>query len=231
MDENLTNSIFVISNALVVSGAKSVYSLEQRYEQTLKTIDSIDKACPSSIKIMFDAGETLSEKHVKSIADRGVTVIHTGGQESVKACAQRGLKSVGESLSFHMTLNLIRANNIVADRIYKISGRYWLNDNFVLGSEHVNKFVFTKRTKTWMHEDQIKITGVDHTYQSRLFHFDYSLLPTMLDELKNVMIDCSYLGIDIEHAYFKYMSKYNPIEMDKIGLSGYQAPTGEMVDD
>jgi len=49
------DGIFIISNALVVRGAVSIYSIDERLQKTLETIASIDKYVQNNLKIMFDA--------------------------------------------------------------------------------------------------------------------------------------------------------------------------------
>lgn len=228
----MSDYLFIISNALLVKGAQSIYSIEERFNQTLETIKSIDEYCPNNTKIMFDASPDVpAESYFAKIHETGTSIVYTGNNPDVNQVSSLGLKSIGESISYLMTLNWIKETGINSKRIYKISGRYRLNENFKPGLEHVGKYVFTIPTKTWMSEDRIKATGVDHVYQSRLWHMDSSLLDQTLNEMTNVIGDCARLGIDIEHALYKNFNKYDPIEMKKIGLCGNQAPSGEYVDD
>lgn len=223
--------LFVISSA-IIAPSNSIYSTEERLAQTFETITSIDKYCPNNRKILFDASyQTIPNDYIEKLNEKKVSIIITGENETVNVSSKRGLKSVGESLSFLMTLNFIKDNQIKGTRIYKLSGRYRLNDNFKTGFEHKGKYVFTVPTKTWMSEERVKQTGVDYVYQSRLFHFDYDLLDQFISELQNVIKDCSTLGIDIEHGYYKYFNKYNPIELEKIGVEGNLAPNGESINE
>lgn len=228
----MLDSIFVISNALVCPPNLSIYSVEERYEQTLATIDSIDRHCSNNMKIMFDASSTIpDDKFLKGISEKNVTILYTGQDETINFLSKNGMKSPSEAISFMMTLNWIKRNDIKAKRIYKISGRYTLTDSFVLGSDQSEKIVFTVPTKTWMTPERIQQTGVDHVYQSRLFHFDYSFLDQFIESLALVIDDCINLGIDIEHGYYKHFHKYNPAELPVIGLRGNLAPNGELIND
>ncbi len=228
----MIDEIFVISNALVCSQNLSVYTTEERYQQTLETIESIDKYCPNNRKIMFDASATRpEEKYFKGISDKNVSVLYTGEDPNIKFLSTNGIKSPAEAISFLLTLNWIKQNDIRSRRIYKISGRYKLNESFVSGLEHTGKYVFTVPTKTWMSSERIAQTGVDHVYQSRLFHFDYDLLDQVIETMPSIINDCIRLGIDIEHGYYKYFHKYQPIEMPVIGLCGNLAPNGESINE
>jgi len=228
----MTEGLFVISNAIIPPDGLSRYSIDERFNQTLETIDSIDKYCPNNEKIMFDASAVRPDKkYFDELASRKITVMYTGQNPNVNQLSKRGAKSPAEVFSFLMVLNWINDLEIQSKRIYKISGRYQLNENFIPGLEHEGKYVFTVPTKTWMSQDQIDRAGVDHVYQSRLLHFDRSLLKQTIEELENVLRDCLELGIDIEHGYHKYFKKFNPIEMEVIGLCGNLAPNGEYIDE
>jgi hypothetical protein len=230
--EDMNDAIFVISSALVCPNHLSIYSTEDRFNQTIETLNSIDKYMPNNQKILFDASSVEPEsKYFDELVKRNTVVLFTGRDENVKKFSEAGVKSAAESISFMMSLNWIRESEIKTKRIYKISGRYQLTDIFVPGLEHVGKYVFTVPTKTWMPKEQSDYIGVDHVYQSRLFHFDYDLLDQTIEKLKYVIRDCLTLPMDIEHAYYKYFNAFAPIEMEKIGLCGNLAPNGERIDE
>lgn len=228
----MKDAIFFISSALNPRTSRSIYNPQERYEQTLRTIESIETYCPNSEIFLFDSSvDKPSDEYFAGIINKGANILYTGNDPNVIQFTQYRLQSVVESISFVSSLSFIKSNNIKTKRIYKISGRYRLNSNFKKADEYVDKYVFTKPTKTWMTEDRIKQTGVDHVYQSRLYSFDYSLLDQFLSEMVNVINDECSLGIDIEHALYKNFKKYDPVELDIIGLCGNLAPNGESIDE
>lgn len=228
----MLDSIFIISSALVCPNHLTIYSTEDRFNQTVETLNSIDKHMPSNQKVLFDASSVEPDnRYFDELVKKNTVVLYTGKDDNVRRFSEAGAKSVGESISFLLSLNWLKQSGLQAKRVYKISGRYQLNDNFVSGLEHVNKYVFTIPTKTWMTKEQSDRVGVDHVYQSRLFHFDYNLLDKTIETLHSVINDCISLGIDIEHAYYKYFNSFEPIEMGKIGVCGNLAPNGERIDE
>ena len=56
----MVDGIFFISSALNVKQL-SVFSNEERYQQTVNTIKSIDKMCPNNVKYMFDTSYKIPE--------------------------------------------------------------------------------------------------------------------------------------------------------------------------
>lgn len=231
-EKNMTDALFLISSALNITAAQSIYDEDARFQQTLDTIDSIDKYCPNNTKIIFDSSlKDLKPEHVQKLNEKGASIVYVGKSPDVIFVSENGLKSATECIALYLTLNLLRENNVQCKRIYKISGRYRLTENFRPGYEHVNKYVFTKPTKTWMSEERIQQTGIDHVYQTRLFHFDRSLLDQFFSETVNLIKNCVELGVDIEHACYKNFKKYDPVELDIIGVCGNLAPNGEYINE
>lgn len=227
------DGIFFINSALKVN-ALSIYSEEERYDQMLKTLDSIDAKCPNNLKIIFDS----SYEPPKKLIGRHKTVFLTMGlAEDVSKISSIGSyksRSIAECISFIRTLEWLKNQPFpsTCKRIYKVSGRYLLNDNFVLDDpSYKDAFVFVKPEHTWMNDYEIEKTGVDKLYKLRCWHMDYFLLDTFHKELYQILDDCIQLNIDVEHSYYKNLSKYKTIEVDKIGICGNIAPSGEYIDE
>jgi hypothetical protein len=60
---------------------------------------------------------------------------------------------------------------------------------------------------------------------------DYNLLDSFHTELYNILDDMSKYGIDVEHSYYKNLSKYRTFIVKKIGLEGVIAPTGVIINE
>ena len=127
-----------------------------------------------------------------------------------------------------MFIDWFKQQNIQSKRIYKLSGRYRLTDNFVLEDpSYKDSFVFAESLDTWMPKSAI----VDKLYRLRLWHMDYSLLNDFRKELQNIFHDCQSYNIDVEHSYYKNLKIYNRVEVKKIGVCGNIAPNGEYIDE
>ena len=225
-------NVFFINHALNVKQL-SVYNNEERFKQTLETIDSIDKYAPDSLKIIFDSSpEMPNEEYLQEINRKGVGVVYLGEIPPVKTFSNLGARSLAECLSFSTFLDWFMQQNIQVDRIYKLSGRYRLNENFVLNdTSYKDAFVFSNAIDSWMTEDEKKTTGVDKLYRLRLWHMDSSLLKTFYDALPSIFQDCASHGLDVEHAYYKKLHLNKIIEVNKIGVCGNIAPTGDYIDE
>lgn len=224
------DGLFFINSALKVN-ALSVYSEDERYEQMLKTLDSIDAKCPNNLKIIFDS----SYKPPKKLIGRHRTVFLTmGSAEDVAQISSIGSyksRSIAECISFIRTFDWLKNQPFpsTCKRIYKVSGRYTLNDNFILDDpSYKDAFVFVKAEDTWMTDI---VPGAERLYKLRCWHMDYSLMDTFHKELYKILDDCINLNIDVEHSYYKNLSKYKTIEVDKIGICGNIAPSGSYVEE
>jgi hypothetical protein len=184
-------------------------------------------------KLIFDSSpERPNVEYFQELSDRGAIVFYTGDDPNVKKYSQFGHRSIAESITFIYFLSWFNEQNFQSKRIYKLSGRYRLNDNFIADREDFNDaFVFSTALDSWMPEERKKKTGVDKLFRLRLWHMDYNLLVTFTKKLPNILEDCTTYGVDVEHSYYKNLHTYKTIELDKIGVCGNIAPSGEYIDE
>lgn len=226
------DAIFFINHALKVNQL-SVYTEEERFKQTIETLDSIDKYCPNNQVFIFDSSpERPNVEYFQELSDRGAVIFYTGDESDVKKFSQLGQRSIAECITFIYFLSWFKQQNFKSKRIYKLSGRYRLNDNFVVDDERFkDSFVFSTALDSWMPKDRQEFAGVDKLFRLRLWHMDYSLLDTFQLTLSKILQDCSTYGIDVEHSYYKNLHTYKTIELDKIGVCGNIAPSGDYIDE
>jgi hypothetical protein len=228
----MVDGLFFISSALNVKQL-SVFSNEERFQQTVETIKSIDKYCPNNAKYIFDTSYELpNEQYLKELNSMGVQIFFAGEHHDVKMLSESGQRSLAETVGFILFLNYFRKNQVTAKRIFKMSGRYKLNDNFIpFNEDYDNCFVFLPTVESWMEKEKQRIAGVDRIFELRLWHMDYNLLDSFHTELYNILDDMSKYGIDVEHSYYKNLSKYRTFIVKKIGLEGVIAPTGVIINE
>lgn len=226
------DGIFFVNHALKVNQL-SVYTEEERFKQTIETLDSINKYCPSNQVFIFDSSpERPNVEYFQELSDRGAIVFYTGDEPDVKKFSQMGLRSVAECITFIYFLSWFKKQNYQSKRIYKLSGRYRLNDNFILNDEsYKDAFVFSKALHSWMPQHRQDAIGVHKLFRLRCWHMDYSLLDRFHTTLPTILQDCSQYGIDVEHSYYKNLHIYNIVEVDKIGVCGNIAPSGEYMNE
>jgi hypothetical protein len=224
------DGIFFISSCLNAK-IKNVYTLEQRFAHTIETIESINKHCPKNIKILHDSSvEKPDQGYFDSLAANGIVVIYTGENRDIKELTSHGMTSAAELLSTMIAMTWYHDNikgKYTSLRAYKISGRYRLNDEFILQDDRFkDAFVHNMTVDSYMPQERRIQTGAFKAYGTRLVHWDYNLMDTYCEALPKMFNDCVTLGIDAEHAYWKHLHTYKNVDLPKIGVEGWIAPLG-----
>jgi hypothetical protein len=228
----MVDGVFFINHALSVKSL-SIFNDEQRFQQTVETIRSIDKYCPSNKKYIFDSSPNVPRtEYLNALSDMGVTILYTGQQEPVKSFSNNGMRSLAECISFSYFLMWFEKNGVDSKRIYKLSGRYQINENFVLNDEsYKDSFVFAKALDSWMPKEKQEHAQVSKLYRLRFWHMDSSCFNAFCGKIKPIFDDCLKFDMDVEHSYYKNLNTQKVIEVEKIGVCGYIAPNGEHIDE
>jgi hypothetical protein len=150
-------------------------------------------------------------------------------------------KSLSELTLMAAVLNAAKvrgnaADLFVADRTFKISGRYQLSPVFDPGvyADMGNCYAFRRREPSWLEKAMAHI-GTGHFFRSRLWSFTPSLLDKTLSTYLLMIQDLKRLGeqhyIDVEHLLFKFFSSESVVELDHVHVMGNIASTGAIVYD
>jgi hypothetical protein len=228
----MVDGVFFINHALSVNSL-SVFNDDQRFQQTIETIKSIDKYCPSNKKYIFDSSPNVPRlEYLNALSDMGITILYTGQQEPVKSFSNSGMRSLAECISFGYFLQWFEKNRVDSKRIYKLSGRYQINENFVPNDDfYKDSFVFAKALDSWMSTEKQEHAKVNKLYRLRFWHMDSSCFNSFHNRLNLIFNDCLNFDIDIEHSYYKNLNTQKIIEVEKIGVCGHIAPNGEYINE
>ena len=109
-------------------------------------------------------------------------------------------------------------NRITIRNFSKISGRYELTDSFKFSDGEI----IIKKIEP---NDNWSGRGVCVT---RFYQFPFHMIGHYKEKLD--MISINGIGIDIEHSFYEYDVVPHD-SVDEIGLSGYLAPTGVLIND
>ena len=228
----MVSTLFTVTSALNASPANSRFSNAQRLEQTRATVQSIRARLPDADIIVADG--SIQQPEAASIAalGDGVTFAWYGDLPELQQVAAfpnfNVVKNVSElALYSRLIADLLGRNDLVRyRRVFKLSGRYQLNDRFHaashLSARAAERFVFARRTKATLSE---AATGTAYAWQTRLFSFD-PCLAYLLGSLYMVslrtMREKLARGIytDVEHSIGCLLNPNLVIECEAIGVSG-----------
>ena len=118
----ITSIIHTTNSSLNYSNTRSIYSHQQRFEQTLETIESIRKYMPD-VDIMVIESSPVSD-YMSKISEKVDHFMNLEFNEIVNNGKEKGK---GEAILLINALSFLKDKY---DAVYKISGRYVLQPSF-----------------------------------------------------------------------------------------------------
>ena len=146
-----TTDLFVITSVIntgtvewTYTNVRSVFTPQERFEQTLQTIDSIKKFSPSSLILLVECSD-LNETMTDELKKKVNYFIQAYENLDVRdVCIQSNKKGYGEVKKLELACKFIQTHDINFNRLFKISGRYFLNENFVQENYVTDNFTFMR---------------------------------------------------------------------------------------
>jgi len=126
----ITSIILTPNTPLSYTPTRSIYTREERYEQTKNTIESV-KRIPNKKIIMIECSDLSEEEetYFKNNVDIFINLYRTNNQGLVNNIHSAS-KSLGEGTMTIVALNYLFQNKIDFKYLFKLSGRYALTDKF-----------------------------------------------------------------------------------------------------
>lgn len=236
--------LFLISSSInhFKSDELSLYDNEKRFYQTMETIKSIkDKVDNVKICLFELSHEPINEDYKKGLSvevdlyldfhmDPEIQNIYENLDRRTDLFMYG--KSLLELVGLIKTLKYIGNNNYFSDttRVFKISGRYFLNDNFNI-QDYKSVFLDNKYVGQYLEYDGSEKNNTHyHVYGNKgslvtaLWSFDRYLFNEVIMTLKK---SHEYLekmllytnGNDIEHSIYHFMDKSKMINAKTLGVS------------
>jgi hypothetical protein len=125
----ITSIIVTPNNPLSYTSTRSIYSSEERFEQTKKTFETIRHYLPNSTICLVECSQLTNEQHhyFEKNADYFLNLYD---KEEIRKNLYSESKSLCEGTMTIHALKYILMSNIRFNKLIKISGRYWLSENF-----------------------------------------------------------------------------------------------------
>jgi hypothetical protein len=229
-----------------------IYTTAQRIAQTLATAQSARKYIPDATIILIDNSKVEVQNdqsaefeelldtvdyYIDNSDDPDIQHFHNNvtnydiGKNSMECIGM--LKALTHISTDPELMSVITESN----RIFKLSGRYLVTDQFDISKfDHAdtqNKYVFKQAQPSWIPSAD---TGVDKLLQTRLYSFTPSLFVDTINLFNQIIQNMFAVFnqqkyIDIEHSMAKFIPADKLVELDVVGLQGNIAPNGMMVID
>ena len=192
---------------------RSVFTLKERYKHTINSIDSIKKYI-KNIEILFCECSDLSEniELENDIISKVDYYYNYNNNLIVKNAVDSKLKGLGEAYLLLEGIEKIISLKKRYKNIFKLSGRYFLNNNFNLEMFNNDKNIFTN----WDNCNESYCTIFYKINMNDIYFFKYALLNS-LEDLNDKK--------SIEHCIYKNFNK-NILIVNKVNISGYLSTEG-----
>jgi len=127
----ITSIIDTPNLPLSYTNVRSVFNKQERFEQTKKTISTIREKIPDNKLFLIECSPLTNEEREYFISnvDYFYNVYDTKNIQLINRMHNKS-KSMGEGTLTILALKYLFEKNIEFDNLFKISGRYWLNDGF-----------------------------------------------------------------------------------------------------
>ena len=237
----MTQHAFMITSA--INTKFGVFNSDQRLQQTIDTINSITGRVPGAKVFLIEmAAIPLTERQRELLGALVDDIVDFNDDQDVKDIFNGSenwdwVKNATEVMCFQQAITRLRDKGSFEgiDRVHKISGRYFLSDNFDLERYEQNPdkiFVKQQMTSQFPHA----VTLVDRQYMSRLWSWPVALTDEVIKAYEDGFV---YIAeriaaggyCDIEHMLFKFLPQQHIHEVAMTGVSGNIGPNGQRVDD
>jgi|UniRef100_A0A6C0D5V1 hypothetical protein len=209
----ITSIINTPNKPLSYTNTRSVFSRKERFEQTKLTIQSIKAKVPNNKILLVECSDFNEEE--KIYFEKECDYILNLWDKKELHCTIFGLsKALGEGTLTIQAFLYINENNICYSNLFKISGRYWLNDNFDYNIFNNEMLIFKKINDN-------NISTVLYKFPHYIQEYLHAFLKDNYDNMNN------FIGYETLFSNFlKSIKSNNTILFDKLGVSGYVTVCG-----
>ena len=115
--------------ALSYTNNRSIYTHAERFTQTLETIESVYKYIKGNNQVIMSDNSIFTDEELTHLCSRCIQ-IRTDNKIFNRCINYSKYKGQGEMCTIIPVLDYIKLNNIEYKNLYKISGRYFQNEQF-----------------------------------------------------------------------------------------------------
>jgi len=225
-------NIFIVPSCVRTN--QGSVNVEDRFNQTLKTFDTIREKVPEAFIVFVDNSKTpfTPEEH-EIISPKINMFLGLHEDESAQKINDyhniHVAKGMGEGYMLFFAMNVLKNHFDFSNqtgRIFKIGGRCLLEEGFDINryNDLEGKYTFKTRVPSWRGDGHFLL-------DTRMYSWSFSLVEEYLEILRNKNPQYILNGIDTEHAHFINIPRDKLVEFDKIHVGCIVALTGSYVSD
>jgi hypothetical protein len=236
------NSLFILSSAINSKFGK--FTPAERLQQTLDSIASVKQRWPSAdICVVEMTGVPIPEEQIQIINAQTDYFFDCTREPAVVDIYNSTdnwdiVKNTTEVMCFTNVLTKLLETGAIAeyDRVFKMSGRYLLTENFdpAYYESVTDRIVMLERKHSQFPPE---VTGgKQFQYMSRLWSWPADVTEQVVDAYNDgfvAMAERYAEGgyFDIEHMLFAYLPQDLVTEIPRVGLRGLLGPNGVAIED
>jgi hypothetical protein len=198
-----------VERPLSYTAVRSVFTPEERLEQTARSIGSARERLPGTQVILAEFG--ANRRLAESLAPEVDELMYLGDLRAVRWAVGSRWKGLGEVVGLLAALRRIGEH----ERYYKLAGRYWLTDDFDASLWNGDGFAFR---------------DYGSAVSTRFYSVSASQLPVWRRALRR-STPYLFAGKGIEDALARLIPGDRIRRVPEIGLAGWAAAVGTLLEE
>lgn len=230
----------------------SAFNAEERFQQTLDTLQSIKDKVPDAYILIYEASETpIKQEYKDKFTEQSDLFIECGDDPYMKSLYENlhrdpdkftFVKSMLECRCLEIVLTHMMEHNIFNDvkRVFKLSGRYKLNEYFDI-DDYKTRFLTNKYVMKYFDYDE-RFEDIENIYSllygckgsivTGLWSFDRFLFNDIFNVLQKSFMYMERAiqltaGIDIEHSFYHFIDRDKIVNVPVLGLDLIKGMDGD----
>lgn len=219
------NDFYTFIVTSTINSPHSSFTPVERFQQTLETLFSIRKRVPTAKIVFVDNSIVPLDENQKVLIEQAVDlfVLYENNLFTRHVNKTGFNKGINELFQMEVAFQEMKKRNLIGKRIFKISGRYRLNDAFnsleYEKEEYFGKYVF--KITTWIFN-----YGQGDEYRDFFCTVLWSFCSSLLDEYQDLMFTIFERMIgenstNLEIAHNMLIPRDKLILIGQYGAEGY----------
>jgi hypothetical protein len=222
-------NVFIVTSTISTTH-RSHFSTEQRLDQTVKTAASIDKYCPGSYKLIIEGSGNLTDEQIDTLRKHYHMVLVVNDSSATN----NWNVSFGEISMLKKALEYILHTRMSVLRVFKLSGRYALTEEFNLNNYPAgDKYCFYQDRNHNENGYDLRLGSVHKTSALPNINLNYYLTvlymipPSKIIDFLRVLD--SPLSSDVEHLVYDNIPRESVHDVPINGFEGTLGSSGTYI--